>query len=723
MLEDQTKEHIRQSLKAVASRLPGFRARDGQRLMIAEVAKVFARHPDPAPEGKEPPARPETGTTILCAQGGTGVGKSLAYSLPGALLAKQKQKKLLIATATVALQEQLTGKDLPLFFKAAGLDLSVELAKGRTRYVCRFRLQQALRDMQQATMFGQEDRPQRAEERDEAVLRTVEALAKDYDDGRWDGDRDLRHGLDETLWRAITTDRHGCLGTNCPSLKQCAQVMAKKRLKEADVIVANHDLLLADLAMGGGKVLPPPSECFYVIDEAHHLPAKAVSSFASSHLLGRGRQLMERLASFAPGLAQAIGHSYIEDAKAVVETAKRVEESLAEAYGFFDSLAQLKPNGKTQQPKMDFQDSAIPEGFIDIGKNILSGTDAMMARLRKAVELLGAALPEETARKALFEKLVADAGFHIGRIEEIADTWALFLEMPDDEHPPIAKWVETVADPKTRGADFRVCASPVSSAAQLRHLLWEKAAGAVLTSATMTTLGNFKNFLARSGLSVYSKVTCIEVPSPFNYYEQGTLEIPPMKALPDNYAGHTAEVSDWLQAGIRALGGEGMLVLFTSRKQMSDVASRLPEDLRGKVLVQGDGSKAEIISRHKACVDRGEASVIFGLESFSEGVDLAHRYCTRVVVTKLPFDVPDDPVLKALAGWIERRGGKPFLKVWVPTAARKLEQRAGRLIRSETDSGTVTVLDKRLWIKEYGRMILRGMPPFRLVVDGKERRL
>ena len=153
---------------------------------------------------------------------------------------------------------------------------------------------------------------------------------------------------------------------------------------------------------------------------------------------------------------------------------------------------------------------------------------------------------------------------------------------------------------------------------------------------------------------------------------------------------------------------------------MEDVAGRLPEILRARVLVQGEQSKTEIINVHQARIDAGQPSVIFGLQSFSEGVDLRGIYCTQVVITKLPFAVPDSPVLRTLSEWIERRGGNPFMEISVPDTARRLEQALGRLIRTETDSGQIVITDPRLWESRYGRAILRGLPPFRVVAMGKE---
>jgi ATP-dependent DNA helicase DinG len=305
---------------------------------------------------------------------------------------------------------------------------------------------------------------------------------------------------------------------------------------------------------------------------------------------------------------------------------------------------------------------------------------------------------------------------HYGRTQEIHRTWSLFLEEPALDAPPIAKWVTTVSH--RTGLDYEINASPVVAGPYLRRALWERAAGVILTSATMTSLGTFEDFLRRSGLTAYPAVRCVDLPSPFDYARQATLEIPRLAASPKDPEGHTREVGQRVIDLIGQCQG-GMLVLFTSRRQMDAVAAMLPPDLRPRVQVQGEGSRAALIAEHKARGDRGETAVIFGMDSMAEGVDLAGRYCTQVVVAKLPFAVPDDPILRTLSDWIETRGGEPFAELIVPEAGRKLAQAVGRLIRTEQDQGTVTVLDPRLWNTGYGRRMLRGLPPFRVVAMGR----
>ncbi len=712
MLNEETKQEIRDKLAAIAQAIPGFRSRPAQRVMIAEVARTLSRSPDPGTTS----AKAAPGEAIIVIQGGTGTGKSLGYGLAGLVMAQRKGKKLVISSSTIALQEQLTSRDLPLFSSAAGIDVPIELAKGRTRYVCQYRLNQMADAGESRDLFGQAD-PSRDDGDSPSQWHEIDSIVRALAEGRWDGDRDTLDGVSDEVWRSVTTDRHGCLNRGCPSYKSCAQMAARRRVRDASVIVVNHDLLLADLAMGGGKILPPPEECFYVIDEAHSLPEKAVSSFASSHLVGADRRSAEKLAKLSDGLRDALDNGQLSTCKRIHDEAERLRDYLSDAFGFLSSLGQLQPSPTCPRPTLEFEDSCLPLEFFEIGGNIRALTNSLCGLLTECQDSLNGLIGADGSRQALIETLLADTGFLRGRMEDISTTWALFLEEPDDGAPPVAKWIET-RPLKNGDLDFQINASPVMADGYLRSLLWEKAAGVVLTSATLTTLGTFDNFLGRTGLASYG-VTCVDLPSPFDYVAQGRIEIPRMPS-PKHYDAHTAAVADRVIADMAAQGPEGMLVLFTSRRQMEDVANRLPRELRTRVLIQGEQPKSAILATHRATIDAGRPSTLFGLASFTEGVDLPSTYCTQVTITKLPFAVPDSPVQRTLCGWIERRGGNAFMEVSVPDAARKLEQSVGRLIRTETDYGQVVVTDPRLWESRYGRAILRGLPPFRVTAMGKE---
>lgn len=712
MLTEQTKQEIRDKLAAISAAMPSFRSRPAQRLMIAEVAKTLARCPDPGPNAGAPAA----GSTVLVVQGGTGTGKSLGYGLAGLIMARQKGKKLVISSSTVALQEQLTTRDLPLFTKAAGLNAKIEIAKGRTRYLCSYKLSRLLGDMRQVAMFDRNESAKTEGVDSQSVHHELTAMATDFAEGAWDGDRDSRPGIADEVWKHVTTDRHGCLNRACPSFRNCAQVNARKRLKEADVIVVNHDLLLADLAMGGGKILPAPKDTFYVIDEAHSLPEKAVASFASNLFVNAERRAAEKLAGLSATIVEALGNPYATTAARIEDEATRLASHLGDAYAYFAGLAQLQPTRECPRPTLEFQQSCVPEEFFAIGGNIQNLSNSLLGLLDECHGVLNERLGTDAGKQALFEKLLVDVGFHRGRLEVVHTTWNLFLAEPVSENaPPVAKWIEAV---QLKSLDYQLNASPVIAAGYLRRLLWEKAAGVVLTSATLTTTGTFTDFLRRSGLSAYN-VPTVDLPSPFDYASQGTLSIPKMPS-PKNYEAHTQAVTDRLIEDMKQQPAEGMLVLFTSRRQMEDVAGRLPEALRTRVLLQGSQSKSALIAEHRQRIDAGAPSVIFGLSSFTEGVDLPGAYCSQVVITKLPFAVPDSPVQRTLADWITRRGGDPFMEISVPDCSRKLEQSVGRLIRTETDHGQVVVTDPRLWESRFGRAILRGLPPFKLVAMGRE---
>jgi ATP-dependent DNA helicase DinG len=602
-----------------------------------------------------------------------------------------------------------------------GVAPKFELAKGRTRYVCPYRLHHAMEDLRQVELFAGD--VERAVGPDDVATREmIEAMVAGLGEGRWSGDRDAWEvPVEDRLWQAVTTDRHGCLGRTCAHARNCPQLEARRRIKEADVVVANHDLVLADLA-GDGKLIGAARDAIYVFDEAHHLPDKAVSAFASSHLLGASRRELVRLAKLAGAVADVSSPADRVGVEGLRDEAQALEAHLGEVQRYFSALASLAPTDTAPRPALEFPESGFPEALADVAVSINAGAYALLNGLAAVLEALACGRDADRARQALFDKLIADVGVHVGQVEAIARTWALLASEPTADAPPIAKWVEAriTRSTGTPVADFHLHASPVVADGLLRRLLWSQAAGAVMTSATLASLGTFDDFVRRAGLRGLPALTCVDLPSPFDYRSQAVLEIVPLAASPKDDVARTAEIQSYIAAYVGADTDEGTLVLFTSRRQMEAVARSLPAALRARVLMQGEQPKMQLMRTHCARIDRGEPATIFGLDSFAEGVDLPGRYCTHVVIARLPFAVPDTPVQNALSNWIARRGGNPFAELSVPDTARKLEQRAGRLIRTETDRGRITVLDTRLWTTGYGRAILRGLPPFRLVAMGRE---
>jgi ATP-dependent DNA helicase DinG len=254
-----------------------------------------------------------------------------------------------------------------------------------------------------------------------------------------------------------------------------------------------------------------------------------------------------------------------------------------------------------------------------------------------------------------------------------------------------------------------VChASAVSAGGLLRNVLWDNAAAVVMTSATLSAGGNFRGFADAVGLP--NDAVTISLPSPFDLERQATLEVPALRTLPDDREGHAREVAEWLAANLDWMAGN--LVLFTSRAKLERVLQVLPIEHVRKVRAQGSLSKAQLIAEHREDVEAGKGSTLFGLASFGEGLDLPGKLCETVVVTQLPFAVPTDPVGATYAEWLESRGRNPFIEVSVPDATRLLTQYCGRLIRTETDTGRIVLLDRRVVLKRYGPGMLKALPPF-----------
>jgi ATP-dependent DNA helicase DinG len=293
------------------------------------------------------------------------------------------------------------------------------------------------------------------------------------------------------------------------------------------------------------------------------------------------------------------------------------------------------------------------------------------------------------------------------RLEAAKLLWSNFSVGSLD--PPFARWVRFTTTGQVEGMEIQLSSHPVSVSDLLEDALWSRCAGAVVTSATISVGSDFSNFQQRSGIAEGNRF--VSLASPFRYQEKAVLQIPKMVSDPGDADAHTLEIAEMLPSLLAE--DQGSLVLFTSWRQMLRVYDEVDAQFCDRVLMQGDRSKIEMLRRHRARVDEGEPSCLFGLASFAEGVDLPGDYCSHVVIAKIPFSVPDDPVDATLSEWVEDRGGNAFYQVMLPNAALRVVQAAGRLLRTESDSGTVTILDRRLVTRRYGRVILDALPPFR----------
>lgn len=708
MLTDLEKNAIRDHYRAISQNLPQFRPRPAQREMIAAIANAFSRTQTRA-EGEDAPQR--EGESIVVVEGPTGVGKSLAYLLAGGIMAQTRGKRLIVSSATVALQEQLVNRDLPFLVAKSGLELTFALAKGRGRYLCPYKLYQLTQSNAQQNLLGFEapavlwDSKPKPEE-----LKLLRDMADEFAARRFNGDRDTwPEKIDDAVWMKVNNDNYGCLKAACPNRSECPFYLARDTLENVDVVVANHDLLMVDIGMGGGVILPAPENSFYCIDEAHHLSKKALSQFAAQHSWNQAVWALEKLPAVTDKIAALTDKA--ELANLADEAAAALLESLHEWQFHLAEEPELRPSESNESVWL-WQDGKIPEALELTVSNTAVAARSLYKHANSLNDALAAARRDKDQNSAQIDRLSTEFGVFRARIEQITAAWDLLATVPAEGEEPLAKWITRRLDDKN---DYIFHASPISSASHLANNLWRRAAGAVLTSATLQSLGSFNLILRQTGLQWLPETTTLALQSPFDFDAQGELYIPPVHASPKDPAAHTAAIVEWLPKLVSTEEAIGTLVLFSSRKQMQEVALRLPEAYLPLLLVQGELPKATLLQKHHQAIGEGRASMIFGLDSFAEGLDLPGEACVQVIIAKLPFAMPDNPVEKTQNRWIEQRGGNPFIEITVPEAGIKLTQAVGRLIRTESDYGRVTILDNRILTQRYGRQLLASLPPFKRI--------
>ena len=335
---------------------------------------------------------------------------------------------------------------------------------------------------------------------------------------------------------------------------------------------------------------------------------------------------------------------------------------------------------------------------------LVAGLDKLSDMLQKSLD------PSENGdlSRDIAEAWQAPIGIMLAKAEELSESLSWLATEEGEGELPVARWLTKT--PYGEDWDILISASPISVAAQLRRNLWSRCYGAVVTSATMTALNSFNALKWEAGLPDWA--TYERVASPFNYAENGQLEVVQLASDPksDDFEN---DVVEWLKEAVDP--EVGTLVLFSSRAQLEATRDALIRDWYDHLLCQGYLPKAEIVRRHKKRIDDGDGNVIFGLASFAEGIDLPGEYVTHVVIVKIPFAVPDDPIQSAISEWMESRGRNPFMELALPAASIRLIQACGRLIRKETDVGKVSILDKRLTSQRYGRLLLDSLPPFRRI--------
>ena len=718
MIDEDTRNLIQQAYRSVLAG-KGIRARYGQRLMIAEIARYLG--------GITEHDGVRTSAHGVCAlEAGTGTGKTLAYLLASVPIARALGKQLVVSTATVALQDQIVNKDLPDLKAHSGLAVNWALAKGRGRYLCLSKLEQRLHghgsgDSDTIPLFMVES----ADEKPAETRAFHERLLSAYGAREWDGDRDhWPDHIPDELWRGVTTDHRQCTNRHCSYFDSCPFFAARSELEDVDVIVANHDLVLADLALGGGAILPKPEDSIHILDEAHHLPEKALNHFAASLSLEGARnglrQLTQTLSGLLPWLPEGSGTG--ERIDSMTHLAREMDPELSRLYEWLEFNTPWETGTDSEAQQYRYPGGRLPEELA----GQLETLQQMQVRMTRLLDQLADALEEglDERRDSVVDQETAEAWYPVigqlhARSEEQLRLWDAYtqpLPDPQDENgegapaPAPARWL--VRRGSGEDGEITLYSSPVLADNVLFSRLWSRCFGAVLTSATLTALGSFDRLSMRAGLPEDSR--CLVIPSAFRYGENATLEVPQTSIEPGDSETFAARIAAALPPVLE--GSAAALVLFTARRQMHRVRDGLDEYWRDRIITQDDYTRAEVLDRHRQNVDAGAVSILFGVASFAEGIDLPGEYLEHVVITRLPFSVPDNPIDASLAEWITERGGNPFMEISVPDASIRLVQAAGRLLRSETDTGRITILDRRIVSRRYGQLLLDALPPFRRII-------
>ena len=595
----------------------------------------------------------------LIAEAGTGTGKTFAYLVPALL----SGGKVIISTGTKTLQDQLFQRDLPLIRDALKVPVSVALLKGRGNYVCHHHLERAAA---QGTFASRSD---------VAYLSRIASFARTSTTGDKSELADVPENA--AIWADATSTRENCLGSECAHYDRCFVMNARKQALAADVVVINHHLFFADVMLkdeGLNELLPACNTV--ILDEAHQLPETATLFFGEE--IGAGS--LGELARDAEveGLRSAPDYTALpEAARGVAQALRRFRLSLGDT------------PGKWLQSAM-----AGRSDFV-------AGLDA----LGEALALLAQELALQAERS---DELAQYAGRGADLMARL-DRWRAGLRgsaHAGDDVERDTEWIRWL-DVGTHGWQLR--ASPLSVAEIFSRQVTDTARAWIFTSATLAIGGDFALYQRELGLS---GATTGHWESPFDYAQQGLLYLP--RDLPQpNSIEHTEAVVAAALPVLKASGGRAFLLFTTlralARARESLAAAMKREGMSFPLLVQGEGSRSELLTRFR----RLGNAVLLGSQSFWEGVDVQGEALSVVIIDKLPFAPPDDPLFAARLEHIAREGGNPFMEYQLPQAAISLKQGAGRLIRSETDRGVLMICDRRMVEKPYGRRIWQALPPMR----------
>ncbi|WP_343552695.1 ATP-dependent DNA helicase [Pantoea sp.] len=607
---------------ALAQAIPGFKPREAQREMAQAVTEAVN-------EGGE-----------LVVEAGTGTGKTYAYLAP-ALRAK---KKVIVSTGSKALQDQLYNRDLPTIARALKFSGKTALLKGRSNYLCLERLEQQNQTGGDLNVQALGD------------LISVRGWSSETSDG--DVSNCSGVAEDSPIWPFVTSTNDNCLGSDCPLYKDCFVVKARKKAMDADVVVVNHHLFLADLVVkeGGFGELIPEADVM-IFDEAHQLPDIASQYF--------GQQLSSRQLQ---DLAKDIIIAYRTEVRDVQQLQKSA-----------DRLAQCA---------QDFRLTLGEPGFRGNLRDLLSdnNTMRMLTLLDDALELCYDVIKLSLGRSALLDAAFERAALYRTRLKRLRAI----------DEPGFSYWYEC------NSRHFTLALTPLSVAERFREVMDNRKAAWIFTSATLAVNEQMSHFSSRLGVD---NAKTLILDSPFDYTQQALLCVP--RNMPEpNHPGGAKQLARMMKPLIDANKGR-CFFLCTSHKMMRELAIEFRASMTLPVLLQGETSKGQLL---KQFLEAGNALLV-ATSSFWEGVDVRGDALSLVIIDKLPFTSPEDPLLKARMEDCRLRGGDPFADVQLPDAVITLKQGVGRLIRDTDDRGVLVICDQRLVSRPYGGLFLNSLPP------------
>lgn len=669
--------------------IPNFEARQGQIDMALHVAKSINKG--------------EVGLI----EAGTGTGKSLAYLLPSVLWAKKNKKKVVIATFTITLQRQLVHSDIPIL-AAAGIDFEHALIKGRNNYICRRRF-----------LERKKNTP------DDPIIQTIE----DYIESTTEGSKaDIAIPLPSEVWEDIGSDHDQTLRARCPHFQQCFYYQARRRAAKANILIANHHLLMADLLVkgetGGEGILPRYNRI--ILDEGHHLEDAATSLFRkqlSSQSIKRAIRPLIKTKKVAGALEKVeLFHIPHLDDKQRQKALKHMDELKTllpnirtESDVWFQQIAsdtlsnevssfRLKPEFSSNPLWRRSIEPTINQAALRLGR----ASD----RLAQLEDILNE-IPEEDRLREIqplltLQKSKNKLAGHAGFLQAYKLIGAKGSSITED---PTVRWIEKVRG-KLKVPTAQLSMAPIEVGPTLRENVFSRLKTVVACSATMTVNNRFEHFRTRVGLSPIPPNISIHegmYPSPFDYPNQAFIGLPTDLPQP-SHTDFLQQASRFINEAIRCSNG-GVFVLCTSYYMLRRLAEQAQKQLGSqyRIFYQGQMGRFQLLDAFLKTPN----SILFGADSFWEGVSVQGDNLRMVIIPKLPFRVPSEPVEQARHELLEAQGKNPFREYSLPQAALKLRQGFGRLIRSQTDRGAVLILDPRINQKWYGQTFLRSLPQMR----------